>query len=125
MAQIDRRGLRERGLGEPLDTAALLLQQCLEAVEEHVATRLADVEQSDPHAVERLWPWRTRPGDNRLQLAGGVEEFVRGGRHVQRTSLVTISLPISPLAQPPMTAENIPASPPAWTMSRPPSRNFG
>ena len=45
-------------------------------------------------------------------------------RHVS-TSRVTGALPIAPLAQPPMIAENSPAPPPACTISRPPSRNFG
>src|SRR5207248_2268742 len=41
------------------------------------------------------------------------------------TSRVTDWLPVSPLIQPPMMAENIPAVPPAWTNHRPSGRNLG
>ena len=90
-----------------------------DAVEEHVAARLGDVEQADGQAVERRRTGRPGPGD-RTALARGVQQC----RHVP-TSHVTGSEPIFPLAQPPMMPENSPAPPPVWAMSRPPSRNFG
>ena len=55
-----------------------------------------------------------------LLLAGRVQD----GSHA-RTSLVTGELPVEPDTQPPTTALNRPASPPACTTSRPPGRNLG
>src|SRR3954471_3876751 len=46
------------------------------------------------------------------------------GRH-GRTSLVTGWLPVAPLAQLPMIAENSPAFPPAGTSHKPSGRNLG
>ena len=44
------RGLGERRLGRALHLVAALAQQALDLVQEHVAARLADVEQGDPGA---------------------------------------------------------------------------
>src|SRR5207237_7037069 len=79
-----------------------------------------DVEQSDRQALEGGRPGDTFPR-RRLPLAGGIQH---DPSHV-RTSLVTGWLPVAPLAQLPMIAENSPALPPACTSHNPSGRNFG
>ena len=83
--------------------------------------------------ARRPCPQAGRPGGQACgligrPLAGGVEVdpdvLVDGGAH-GLTSLVTGWLPMAPRAQPPITAENRPALPPAWTISSPSGRNLG
>src|SRR5205807_9592169 len=96
-------------------------EQLLDPVEEHAAARLADVEQRHALADEAVGPLRALARRTGLTLRRRIEQRLA---HV-RTSRVTGSLPTAPLAQPPMMAENSPALPPAWVISRPPGRNFG
>src|SRR5438132_7402869 len=127
MAEVDGRHLGERRLAEPDRPQPPLVEQVFEPVEEDVAPRLADVEQADDLPLEGGGPVGQGPSD-RGPLAGGVEEDTHlgvGGGSQGLTSLVTGMLPIAPRTQPPMTAENRPAPPPAWTISSPSGRNFG
>src|SRR6266487_1343365 len=119
--QVDGRRLGERRLPEAQDLDAPGGEQLLQPVQEDVPTGLGDVEQADCQPLERRGPGHAPPGGG-LALTGRIEQL-RSGH--SRTSLVTGWLPTSPLAQPPIMAENMPAVPPAWTISRPPGRNLG
>src|SRR5207302_1689414 len=98
-----------------------LLQQLGQAVEEFVAAGLGDVEEADRASIEGC-----RAVD---ALASSGRTLPRGVEHHtcthDATSLVTGWLPVSPLIQPPMMAENIPAVPPACTNHRPSGPNLG
>src|SRR5262249_1926623 len=125
VTQVDGRRLRKGRLREPPHRDTAVGEPRLEPVEKDVAARLGDVEQSDGAALERCRTRRTLACRGR-QLAGGVEQdtTVRRSAH-DLTSRVTGWLPPGPLIQPPMTAENNPALPPACTTRSPSSPNFG
>ena len=124
VAQVDRRRLRERRLREAARRAARARRAAPRAVEEHVAARLGDVEQADVRAVQRRRPRRTLAG-RRAALARRIEQDLSVGSLTCGPPWSRAALPTSPLAQPPMMAENSPAPPPACTTSSPPARNFG
>ena len=123
VAQVDRRGLREGRLGRAQrPRAPRARSSALELVEEHVAARLADVEQPDRRRQPRRRGASGRPARRRARAVGSRI----GQRHGDTRSRVTGSRPISPPTQPPMTIENSPASPPAWaSRMRSGAANFG
>src|SRR5207248_10584634 len=124
VAQVAGRHLGEGRLAEPQRLQAPLVEARLEAVEEDVAPGLDDVEQADDLAVQAGRPVGQGAGDRR-PLVGRVEVDPHVGFAHSVTSRVTGMLPMAPRAQPPMMAENRPAPPPAWTISRPSGVNLG
>src|SRR5205823_1150784 len=100
------------------DREAALREALVEAVEEHVAPGLGDVEEPDHETIEPLRPRQPRPY-RRTSLRRGIEKHAHGF-----TSFVTGMLPRGPEDQPPMMPENIPAPPPARTIMSPPGRNL-
>ena len=74
-AHVGRRGLGERRLRRALDRVAALGEQALELVEEHVAARLADVQQRDRAAPASARAASGRPAA--LALGGGIEDLDR------------------------------------------------
>src|SRR5437868_6407681 len=119
LLQRQRRRPGVGGLLVALDGDPAFLEPLVEAVEEHIAPRLGDVEEPDRQPVEPLRPGQAWRG-GRTSLRCRVEQ------HAHRvTSLVTGMLPRGPPAdQPPIMPENIPAPPPARTITSPPGRNL-
>src|SRR5262249_42575608 len=102
-----------------LDRVAFLGQPLAQALEEHVAARLGDVENADLQAVELFGPGEARLV-GRAPLGCGIQQDAH-----DFTSLVTGELPRRPLeAQPGRIIENMPAVPPARTSMMPPWRNL-
>src|SRR6476659_5453559 len=126
VANVDRRGLGERRLGEADRRHTARAQQLLEAIEEHVAAGLRDVEKADGLARER-GEARDARAHRGSPLAGRIEEDATDGavRGHGRISFITGSLPVAPLTHPPIIIEKRPAAPPQWTSRKPPGRNFG
>ena len=128
MAQVRRRGLGEGGFGVALHPEASVFEQLLEPIEKHVAAGLADVEQTDGHAVDDRWSLAALTGHRPL-LVGGIKDD--GQRFAPSLcALVWIGwqiiwLPVGPDTQPSMRAENNPASPPAYTIAGPSQRGAG
>src|SRR5262249_17616842 len=119
LPQRQRRHPRIGRLGVVPDGDAALGDALAETVQEHIAARLGNVEDTDLQPIKTLGPRQSRP-DGRTSFRSGVK------KHSQAlTSLVIGKLPRGPPAdQPPMMPENMPAPPPAWTISRPPGRNL-
>ena len=69
-----RRGLGEGRLARALDLVAALAQQPLELVEEHVAARLADVQQRELRAAARGQRAGERAARGRVALGRGIED---------------------------------------------------
>src|SRR5215469_14470392 len=106
-------------LGVVLDGDAALADALAEAVQKHIAAGFGDVENADRQPVELLRPQQTR-SDGRTSFRGRIE---KDGQFL--TSLVTGRLLRGPPAdQPAIMPENMPASPPAWTIMIPPGRNL-
>src|SRR6185436_21097974 len=110
--------LRVGRLGVAARRHAGLPEMALEAVDELRPARLADIHQRHGLAVERWWRHETRAPDRRA-FGGGIAQL-----HLRihgRISLVTDwhSSRTRWPGQPPMMAENSPASPPARTINTP------
>src|SRR2546425_8436931 len=116
--EVGRRRLGVCRLAKPDDSQAASGELLRHPVEEDIAARLGDVEQSDRESFERC-----RPGG-----AGAIAGITLAGRIEQldhlRISCVTGSVPAGPLTHPAMMAEKRPAVPPACTNSSPPGRNL-
>jgi len=98
-------GLGERRLLVTQDRAAELDEALLDAVEEHVAARLGDVEQTDRLAAQRL---SAVPAAKRCRTVRSLVGSSSRPAH-RTTFLVTGWEPSSPFAHPPIMAENNPA----------------
>src|SRR5262245_44783518 len=121
--QFDRRHLGVGRLAIALGRDAGLPEMTFEAVDELRAARLADIHQRHRLAVERCRRCETRPA-HRRGLGRGIAQshFAVHGR----ISLVTAwhSSRTDWPGQPPMMAENSPASPPARTIKSPSGWNL-